>query len=94
MSAATLKITPLDINKYMATFINVDKHIPDLIADELNNHFSHVVIFAATRRPDRDKPLVEMEVHLSTVSDVADLIKQAATNQQRRYLKLRENLKV
>jgi hypothetical protein len=40
----------------------MDKHIPDLIADELNNHFSPPISFAATRRPDREKPIVEMEV--------------------------------
>ena len=71
--------------RYMATFNNVDRHIPDLIADELNNNFANVVRFAATRRPDRDKPLVEMEIHLSTVADVADLIRQAALNQRERY---------
>lgn len=73
------------------TFTNMDKHIPDLIADELNNYFSPpngFVVFAATRRPDREKPLVEMEVHLSSVADVADLIKRAAQNQEQRYLKL------
>lgn len=77
----------------MATFSNVDKHIPDLIADELNNHYSHIVAFAATRRPDRDKSLVEMEVHLASVADVADLIKEAALGQRRRYEELRARLK-
>lgn len=75
----------------MVTFANMDKHIPDLIADELNNHFAPpngVVLFAATRRPDREKPLIEMEVHLSTIADVADIIKRAAQSQEQRFMTL------
>jgi len=56
-----MDIAQLDVNKYMVTFTNMDKHIPDLIADELNNFFSPpngFVVFAATRRPDREKPIV------------------------------------
>lgn len=69
----------IDASRYMIKFQNVDKHIPNLIADELNNFFSDQVAFAATRRPDLDKPNVEMEVHLiSSLSDVAALIQYAA----------------
>lgn len=53
----TLVVTLLDINKYMATFTNIDRHIPEMIADELNNYFSDNVLFAATRLPDRGIPL-------------------------------------
>lgn len=84
----SLVITQLDINKYMATFRNMDRHIPDLIADELNNNFSDCILFAATRSPDREKQLVEMEIHLSKVCDVADLIQISAMNQQEKLLNL------
>ena len=56
----SLQIRQLDVNRYMARFLNVTWHIPDLVAEELKE--STKFTFVGTRRPDLEKPLTEMEV--------------------------------
>lgn len=43
----------VDASRYLVKFMNTDKHIPNMIADELNNFFSSQVCFAATRHPGK-----------------------------------------
>jgi hypothetical protein len=88
--AATIQVDVLEINKFMVTFDNVNKHIVDLIADELNNNHASEVAFAGTRRPDREEDVIEMEVHVTRHGvDVAGLITTAARDQSKLYRDLR-----
>jgi hypothetical protein len=84
-SSFNLQIRQLDVNRYMVKFINTSWHIPDLPVQELNQNPK--IEFAGTRRPDLDKPVVEMEIHMNRVADVAEELRQASDKQE---LKLRD----
>lgn len=80
-----LQVRQLDINRYMMRFVNITWHLPDMTAEELKKNPK--IIFVGTRRPDLEKPLVEMEVHMDRVGDVAEEVRVAAEKQE---FKLRE----
>jgi hypothetical protein len=79
-SAASILFRQLDVNKYMVTFKDTDKHSPDLIVWELKQRPEHqaLVSFVETKRNTITENVVDMEIHLRTLCDVADLIQKAA----------------
>lgn len=66
----------VDVNKYLIRFADgTDSHTPDMIAWQLKQKHQDKVSFVDTRRvSELGGDRMEMEVHLTTVADVADLI--------------------
>ena len=64
----------LDLNRYMITFLNTDKHSPDMIAWILKQYpeYQSIVSFVATKKVGLgEDDAIEMEIHLEKVCDVA-----------------------
>ena len=81
-----LQVRQLDVNRYMIRFINITWHLPDLPAEELKKNPK--ILFVGTRRPDLEKPLVEMEVHMDRIGDVAEELRLATEKQDFKLLEL------
>ena len=73
----------LDVNSYMVTFLNTDKHTPDMISWILKERPEHtaLVSFVETKQVGlvAEDNVMEMEIHLRRLCDVAELVAKAAT---------------
>jgi len=68
-----------DVNRYLVTFHNTDKHSPDMITWILKEK-EELVSFAETKQAGlAENDVVEMEIHLTKIADVAEIVAKAAT---------------
>jgi len=79
----TITFRRLDVNRYMITFFNTDKHTPDMITWMMKQYpeYKDKVGFVATKKTglgeDDD---IEMEIHLKRICDVTELVANAANH--------------
>lgn len=78
-TADGVSIRRLDVNQYMLTWLGTDKHTPDMISWVLLKRYGDSVSFVATKKVGLEQDnMIDMEVRLKGLHDVAELVAAAA----------------